>query len=169
MDCLKTNSTKIKKDGVNSLCKICIHIECVKFTLNKLMNDYIKNRIKLDVKFRLIRNTRRKIHKALNGKLKSSSTKDILGIDHNTYKVWIEYQFTPEMNWSNIEIDHVKPVCLFDVPKDEELREAFKWKNTQTLLKMVNKKGTKYTFLGYQLQFKKTYQFIKINDQEGPN
>ena len=39
------------------------------------------------------------------------------------------------MNWSNIEIDHVKAVCLFDVSKDEELREAFNWKNTQPLFK----------------------------------
>ena len=29
------------------------------------------------------------------------------------------------MNWSNIEIDHVKPNCMFDISKDEELKEAF--------------------------------------------
>ena len=28
----------------------------------------------------------------------------------------------PDMKWSNIEIDHVKPICLFDVSNDEELR-----------------------------------------------
>ena len=39
------------------------------------------------------------------------------------------------MNWSNIEIDHVKPICMFDVSKDEELKEAFSLKNTQPLLK----------------------------------
>ena len=32
---------------------------------------------------------------------------------------------TPDMTWYNIEIDHVKPICLFDVTKDEELKEAF--------------------------------------------
>ena len=36
-------------------------------------------------------------------------------MDTKTYKHWIEHQFTAEMNWSNIEIDHVKPICLFDV------------------------------------------------------
>ena len=45
---------------------------------------------------------------------------------------------TPEMNWSNIEIDHVKAMNLFNVSKDEELREAFNWKNTQPLLKEVH-------------------------------
>ena len=93
--------------------------------MNKSKNVYIENRLKIADNFGLFRNTRRRIHKALNGNLKTFSAKHILGIDINTYKLWIEYQFTPDMNWSNIEIDHVKPFCLVDVSKDEELREAF--------------------------------------------
>ena len=70
------------------------------------------------------------------------------------------------MNWSNIEIDHVKPICLFDVSKDVELREAFSWQNTQPLLKHDHqKKGIKFNFLDYQLQFIKAYQFLKINEE----
>ena len=73
------------------------------------------------------------------------------------------------MNWSNIEIDHVKPICMFDVSKDEELKEAFNWKNTQPLLKYVHaQKGNKFNFLVYRLQFIKAYQFIKLNE-EGHN
>ena len=99
---------------------------------------------------------------------KQSSTKELLGIDFETYKKWIEYQMTPEMNWSNIEIGHVKAICLFDVSKDEELKEAFTWKNTQPLLKEVHQqKGIKFISLDYQLQFIKAYQFLKINGQEG--
>ena len=48
-----------------------------------------KNRRKTDVNFCLICNTRRRIHHALNGKSKSISTKEILGIDIETYKKWI--------------------------------------------------------------------------------
>ena len=81
---------------------------------------------------------------------KQSSTKKILGIDIETYKNWIEYQMTPEMNWSNIEIDHVKVNSLFDVSKDEELGEASNWKNTQPLLKEVHQeKGINFYFLDY--------------------
>ena len=63
VDCLKNNfyKNKNKKDGVNSFCKIC---------LKKSMNYYIKNRINTDVNNRLICNTRRRVHHALNGKLK---------------------------------------------------------------------------------------------------
>ena len=127
---------------------------------------YEKNRYKTDVNFRLIKNTRRRIHHALNGKSKSSSTRDILGIDIDLYRKWIEYQMTPEMNWNNIEIDHVKAICLFDVSKDEEIREAFNWKNTQPLLIHDHqKKGTKFNFLDYQLQLIQVYQFIKLNEE----
>ena len=73
---------------------------------------------------------------------------------------------TPDMTWYNIEIDHVQPICLFDVTKDEELKQAFNWKNTQPLLKEVlSQKGIKFNFLGYQLQFIKAYQFIKLNEE----
>ena len=96
----------------------------------------------------MINNTRRRIHRALKGKSKSSSTIDILGIDIDLYRKWIEWLFTPEMNWSNIEIDHVKPICMFDVSKDDELKEAFRWKTTQPLLKQDHlHKGTIFNFL----------------------
>ena len=98
--------------------------------------------------------------------MKQSSSRDILGIDFDSYKKWIEFQFTPEMNWENIEIDHVKPICKFDVTKDDELGEAFNWKNVQPLLKADHKqKGTKFNFLDHQLQFIKAYQFIKLNEE----
>ena len=97
---------------------------------------------------------------------KQSSTKEILGIDIDLYRKWLEFQFTPEMNWSNIEINHVKPICMFDVTKDEQLKEASSWKNTQPLLKQDHqKKGTKFNFLDYQLQFIKAYRFIKLNEE----
>ena len=100
--------------------------------------------------------------------MKSISTKEILGIDINTYRRWIEYQFTPEMNWSNIEIDHVKPIFMFDISDDGKFKDAFNWKNTEPLLKHDHQqKGIKYNFLDYQIQFVKAYQFIKLNDQEG--
>ena len=88
-------------------------------------NIYLKNKREADVNFRLISITRNRICKSLKGITKQSSMKEILGIDIETYKKWLEFQFTPEMNWSNIEIDHVKPICMFDVSKDEELKEAF--------------------------------------------
>ena len=131
---------------------------------------YTNNRYKTDVNYRLICKTRSRIYKSLKGMTKQSSTKDILGVDIDTYRKWIEWQMTPEMNWSNIEIDHVKPIRLFDTSDDEQLKEAFNWKNTQPLLKQNHRqKGIKFNFLDYQLQFIKAYQFLKINEEEKLN
>ena len=83
-----------------------------------------------------------------------------------TYRKWFVFQMTPEMNWSNNEIHHVKAICLFDISKDGELKEVLSWKNTQPLLKHDHHfKGTKFKFLDYQLQFIKAYQFLKINEE----
>ena len=59
----------------------------------------------------------------------------------------------------------MKPICLSDVSKDEELGEALSWKKTQPLLKKFHKqKGIKNNFPDYQVQFIKAYQFLKMNE-----
>ena len=69
---------------------------------------------------------------------------------------------TPEMNWTNTDIDLVKPICLLNVSKDEEKKEAFSW-HTQPLLKLDHQlKGTKFNFLDYQLQFLKKIRKIDL-------
>ena len=41
---------------------------------------------------------------------------------------------TPDMSRLKIEIDRDKSIKSFVVSNDEELKEAFKWKNTQSLI-----------------------------------
>ena len=72
---------------------------------------YLKSKRETDVHFRLISNTRSRIYKSLKGLIKQSSSRDIIGIDIETYKMWVDFQMTSKMNWSNIEIDHVEPIC----------------------------------------------------------
>ena len=185
---LKPNFHKTKRDGLQSHCKSCviqkqrIYDSANRERINNRNKDYrlkhhdkimaqkkiyTNNRYKTDINFRLICKTRSRIYKTLKGMTKQSSSKNILGIEIDLYRKWLEFQFTPEMNWENIEIDHVKPICMFDVTKDEELKEAFNWRNTQPLLKEDHQqKGTKFNLLDYQLQFIKAYQFIKLNEEK---
>ena len=169
------NKDKNRKDG---LCPHCIgcrrklylkNLDKIKIYNEKnreRRNRYLKNKRETDINFRIISNTRNRIYKSLKGMTKQSTTKEILGIDIDLYRKWLEFQFTPEMNWSNIEIDHVKPICMFDVSDDEQMKQAFSWQNTQPLLKKDHQlKGTKFNFLDYQLQFIKAYQFIKLNEE----
>ena len=93
-------------------------------------------------------------------------SKSILGIAIDTYRKRNEYQITPEVNWSNTENYHVRPICLFDVSNTDELKEAFCGKSTQPFLKKDHlQKGTKYSFLKYQLQFIKAFQFIQLDEE----
>ena len=120
----KNNPGKLKQNQKNYM------------ELNKAKrNVYLKNKRETDVKLRLISNTRMRIYKSLKSMLKQSSTKKIWGIDVDTYRKRIEWQMTPEMNWSCIENDHVKAICMFDLSKDQVLNEALSWKNTEHLLK----------------------------------
>ena len=100
-------------------------------------NEYKKKRNWTDFNFRLLNETSRSFHPALKSELKSSSAMDKLVLYNGTYKKWINFEMSPEINWSNIEFDHVKTVCTLDVSKDEELRETFKWKYTHSLSKKV--------------------------------
>ena len=172
--CLKKkfldNRDRVKQNYLKNQDRLNVYQKKYNYESKEKINLYIKNRIKTDVNFRINRNTRRRIHHALNDKTKPSSTRDILGMDNDLYRKWIEFHITPEMNWTNIELDHVKPFCMFDVSDNEQLKEAFSWKNTQPLLKRDHhQKGTKFKLLYCQLQFIEAYQFIKINDQEGLN
>ena len=136
--------------------------------VNESHKKYVRNRIEADVSFRLIVCTGNRIYKSLKGMIKQPSSKDVFGVDIDTYTKWTEYQMTAKMNWLNLEIDHVKPNCLFDVFNDKKLREAFNWKNTQPLLKQDHQhEGMIFNLLDYQLQFIRAYRFMKLNAQDG--
>ena len=89
------NKDKDRKDGLHSLCISCRTDYYLK-SLDKIKiyneqnkekrNIYLKNKRETDVKFRLISKIRSRIYKSLKGMTKQSSTKDILGIDIDTYK-----------------------------------------------------------------------------------
>ena len=65
---------------------------------------------------------------------------------------------TFDMTWDNIEIDRMKPICMFDVCIEEELKDAFNWKNTQSLFKPDHQqKVIKYSF--------SDKVFIRLNDE----
>ena len=55
---------------------------------------------------------------------------------------------------------------MYLVSVDEDLKLAFNWRNTQTLLKEVHsQRSGKFGFFNYHLQFFKTYQFLKLNEE----
>ena len=113
-----------------------------------------------------MQNLSSRIYRALTGNVKTSSHKELLRINVDLHRRWIESQMSTEMNSRNIHFDHVKPIVSFDISKDEELRENFPCKNTQAIIKTDNlPKSRKVDLLDYWLQFSKAYQFIRLNEE----
>ena len=56
--------------------------------------------------------------------------RDRTGRDVDTYRSWVEYQFTPEMNLKKVDIDHGKSISSFHVPNNVETKGNFTWEKT---------------------------------------
>jgi hypothetical protein len=94
--------------------------------MNKVRNDYRKNRIKADplycMKLRL-RSRLRGVFQ-IKGLKKQSSTLQILGCSLEFFKSHIESQFLPEMTWDNRNLwhlDHIAPASLATTVQELEI------------------------------------------------
>jgi len=76
-------------------------------------------------------------------------TIEYLGCSWAEYTTYLEGLFTPDMTWEafnrgEIHIDHIRPLALFDLTKQEERQKALHWSNTQPLWGKDNmRKGAK--------------------------
>jgi hypothetical protein len=165
-----------KKDGYKSYCFPCNrqvinksttkrkekrHDENIKSrdNISKYNKEYYKNNKKVfqnnykkylqtNPTFKIIHNTRVRINKALKTNSKYSSAEELLGCSLVDYKVYLEQQFTPEMNWGNYgsywDIDHIKSCYSFDLSSLEEQKKCFIFTNTRPLSKIENQRKNKY-------------------------
>lgn len=90
---------------------------------------------------RLIRNCRFRIWSMLK-KNKNKHTCEFLECDKNFLKKWLEYNFTEEMTFDNYgtywHVDHVIPCSRFDLSKEEDINNCFRWTNLQPLRGDIN-------------------------------
>lgn len=105
-------------------------------------NNWYSNKIENDSFFKLKSNIRTLIRISLKSKniVKNSKTFEILGCDYIFFKDYIQSQFTKEMNWNNIHLDHIKP--LSSAKSKKEVLDLNHYTNFQPLLAIDNlKKG----------------------------
>ena len=85
---------------------------------------------------------------ALKGKIKTSKSEVLLGCSFEEFKIYIQSKFKDSMTWDNMgdwHIDHIIPLCSFDLSLEEEQKKAFHYTNQQPLWAEENlKKGAKY-------------------------
>lgn len=111
----------------------------------KIQNTYWKKRYKEDIQYKLRKILRASLRRGIFESAKSIL--DLIDCTIEEMKLHIESQFTPEMTWINHgkiwHIDHIKPLCAFDLTREDEIREATKRANLRPLLIMENlKKST---------------------------
>jgi hypothetical protein len=78
---------------------------------------------------------------------KSTRTIDLIGCSYEFLRKHIENQFREGMAWdkpNSFHIDHIRPLCSFDLSDNQQLKSACHWSNLQPLYPKENwKKGTK--------------------------
>lgn len=108
-----------------------------------------KERLKLDIQYRLKRRLRYRLWCALKGFTKHKSTMQLLGCSLPQFKEHLEKQFNEGMNWNNYGrggwvIDHIKPFASFDLNNSQQIEIVCHYSNLQPLWEQANLlKGSK--------------------------
>ena len=101
--------------------------------------EYVRQRRKTDVDFRLRCVLRCRLRLALKGLTKSARTMELLGCSTEELKRHLESGWKQDMNWGNYggkngwQIDHIVPCASFDLSKPEEQKRCFHYTNLQPL------------------------------------
>lgn len=104
---------------------------------------------KNDERYKMKRNLRIRINRALKNNQKSGHTLELLGCTINEFKIYLQSKFDGKMSWENYgtywEIDHIKPCALFDLRNPSEQMECFHYTNMQPMETSKNRsKGDSY-------------------------
>ncbi len=135
------------KEKINIRCRN--HYQENKIEYSKRHIKYNSKRYKEDISFKITLNFRRRLLRALNGKIKISSSIKLLGCTPEQLKEHLESQFTKGMSWDNYglhgwHIDHKKPCASYDLSKESQQKECFHYSNLQPLWAEDNwSKGSK--------------------------
>lgn len=108
------------------------------------LNEYMKNRMKSDINYRLTRLLRTRLANAVRGEYKAGSAISDLGCSIEELKTHLESKFydhpiTGEvMSWESYgfygwHIDHIKPLASFDLTDREHAKQACHYTNLQPL------------------------------------
>lgn len=106
--------------------------------IRKTALRYGHKRFDTDINYRIKVTFSNRIRHALSNNYKRTSSIKLIGCSVIYLKAYLEEQFKKGMSWDNYgqkgwHIDHIKPLCLFDLTKEEEQLKAFNYKNLQPL------------------------------------
>lgn len=123
----------------------------------KYAREYCRDRFKKDIGFKLVVYMRCRLRSAIKQNQKTGSAVEDLGCSIDELRVYLEKQFQEGMSWENWtridlhekawNIDHVKPLSLFDLTDRKQFLEACHYSNLQPMWAIDNlRKGAKTNF-----------------------
>jgi hypothetical protein len=108
--------------------KICL--DCYPKFLTEQKTEWCRNERKSNINYRLKKSLAARLRNVL---VKNNTTMNYIGCNIQYLREWFEYNFTKEMKWENYgsywSIDHVIPVCKFDLTKEDEKFKCWNWSN----------------------------------------
>ncbi len=97
----------------------------------------LKPKILIDDTFKkLKRSLRRRFKKALDGNKSGGKAVTYLGCTISDFKAYLAMLFIDGMSWDNYglwHIDHIKPLCSFDLRDEDEVKKACHYSNLKPL------------------------------------
>lgn len=115
---------------------------------------YFRSRLRDDINFKIACSLRTRLSCAIRNNQKKGSAVDDLGCSISELKTYLESKFLPGMTWENYgrilghqcwEIDHIKPLSLFDLTDRDQLLIACHYTNLQPLWAVDNnRKNNQY-------------------------
>ena len=108
--------------------KICL--SCYPKFLTEQKTAWCKNEHNTNINYRIKKSLAARLRTVL---VKNDSTMNYIGCNIQYLREWFEYNFTSEMNWDNYgsywSIDHIIPVCKFDLTLEDEKFKCSNWSN----------------------------------------
>jgi hypothetical protein len=108
--------------------KICV--SCYPKFLTEQKTAWCKNEHNTNMNYRIKKSLAARLRTVL---VKNDSTMNYIGCNIQYLREWFEFNFTSEMNWDNYgsfwSIDHIIPVCKFDLTLEDEKLKCCNWTN----------------------------------------
>ena len=140
------------------------------------INEYIRNKMKTDLNFKLSSFMRNRLYKAYKAQIvrETNKTFDSSGFSHSFFKSWIFHQIYGNMTLENYgcvwQIDHCLPIASFNLLDENDMKKGSNWINFRPMYSNeISSKNVKIDYQLYLLQEVKAYQFLKLIGQEGLN
>ena len=116
---------KLKKFYKKKICR-----SCYPNFLTEQKTEWCKNEHNTNINYRIKKSLAARLRTVI---VKNDSTMNYIGCNIQYLREWFEYNFTSEMNWDNYgsywSIDHIIPVCKFDLTLEDEKLKCCNWTN----------------------------------------